>query len=77
MLKTSFIKRSFAYPRKVTRFYLSRYSLDAEGTAHSQHSLMLLYRYEILGDEEIAFKMIKTNVSQVVGQLDDIRKNPK
>lgn len=27
--------------------------------------------------EEIAFKMIRTNVSTVVGQLDDIRKNPK
>ncbi|XP_022082815.1 N-acetylglucosamine-1-phosphotransferase subunits alpha/beta-like isoform X2 [Acanthaster planci] len=35
------------------------------------------YKYEILGDEDIAFKMIRTNVSQVIGQLDDIRKNPK
>ncbi|MEQ2168250.1 hypothetical protein GOODEAATRI_012411, partial [Goodea atripinnis] len=26
--------------------------------------------------EEIAFKMVRTNVSHVVGQLDDIRKNP-
>ncbi len=30
-----------------------------------------------MGDEEVAFKMIQTNVSQVIGQLDDIRKNPK
>lgn len=35
------------------------------------------YRYEIMGEEEIAFKMIRTNVSHVVGQLDDIRKNPR
>lgn len=30
-----------------------------------------------MGEEEIAFKMIRTNVSHVVGQLDDIRKNPR
>ncbi|XP_054974186.1 N-acetylglucosamine-1-phosphotransferase subunits alpha/beta [Sorex araneus] len=35
------------------------------------------YRFEIMGEEEIAFKMIRTNVSHVVGQLDDIRKSPR
>ncbi|XP_067998347.1 N-acetylglucosamine-1-phosphotransferase subunits alpha/beta isoform X2 [Melanerpes formicivorus] len=35
------------------------------------------YRFEVMGEEEIAFKMIRTNVSHVVGQLDDIRKNPR
>ena len=30
-----------------------------------------------MGDEEISFKMVKTNVSSVVGQLDDIRRSPK
>ncbi|XP_069085115.1 N-acetylglucosamine-1-phosphotransferase subunits alpha/beta isoform X2 [Pleurodeles waltl] len=35
------------------------------------------YRFETMGEEEIAFKMIRTNVSHVVGQLDDIRKNPR
>ncbi|PIK39204.1 putative N-acetylglucosamine-1-phosphotransferase subunits alpha/beta-like [Apostichopus japonicus] len=35
------------------------------------------YKYEIMGEEEIAFKMIRTNVSHVIGQLDDVRKNPK
>ncbi|XP_053318720.1 N-acetylglucosamine-1-phosphotransferase subunits alpha/beta [Spea bombifrons] len=35
------------------------------------------YRFEIMGEEDIAFKMIRTNVSHVVGQLDDIRKNPR
>lgn len=30
-----------------------------------------------MGEEEIAFKMVRTNVSHVVGQLDDIRKNPR
>ncbi|NXG72513.1 GNPTA phosphotransferase, partial [Baryphthengus martii] len=35
------------------------------------------YRFEIMGEDEIAFKMIRTNVSHVVGQLDDIRKNPR
>ncbi|KAG1953343.1 N-acetylglucosamine-1-phosphotransferase subunits alpha/beta [Pimephales promelas] len=35
------------------------------------------YKFEIMGEEEIAFKMIRTNVSHVVGQLDDIRKNPR
>lgn len=34
-------------------------------------------RFEIMGEEEIAFKMVRTNVSHVVGQLDDIRKNPR
>lgn len=35
------------------------------------------YRYITDEDSEIAFKMIKTNGSTVVGQLDDVRKNPK
>ncbi|XP_053720050.1 N-acetylglucosamine-1-phosphotransferase subunits alpha/beta isoform X2 [Synchiropus splendidus] len=35
------------------------------------------YQFEIMGEEEIAFKMVRTNVSHVVGQLDDIRKNPR
>ncbi|XP_041367858.1 N-acetylglucosamine-1-phosphotransferase subunits alpha/beta-like isoform X2 [Gigantopelta aegis] len=35
------------------------------------------YKYTILDDEEVVFKMIKSNVSVVVGQLDDIRKNHK
>lgn len=38
---------------------------------------LALFRFEIMGEEEIAFKMIRTNVSHVVGQLDDIRKNPR
>lgn len=47
----------------------------------AQHLLILagplLDRFEIMGEEEIAFKMVRTNVSHVVGQLDDIRKNPR
>lgn len=39
--------------------------------------VLLTLRFEIMGEEEIAFKMIRTNVSHVVGQLDDIRKNPR
>ncbi|XP_062580822.1 N-acetylglucosamine-1-phosphotransferase subunits alpha/beta-like [Saccostrea cucullata] len=35
------------------------------------------YKYTTDEDSEIAFKMIKTNSSTTVGQLDDIRKNPK
>lgn len=35
------------------------------------------YNHITTDDAEIAFKMIKTNVSGVVGQLDDIRRNPK
>ncbi|XP_040030053.2 N-acetylglucosamine-1-phosphotransferase subunits alpha/beta isoform X1 [Gasterosteus aculeatus] len=35
------------------------------------------YKFEVMGEEEIAFKMVRTNVSHVVGQLDDIRKNPR
>ncbi|KAJ8374043.1 hypothetical protein SKAU_G00046230 [Synaphobranchus kaupii] len=35
------------------------------------------YKFEIMGEGEIAFKMVRTNVSHVVGQLDDIRKNPR
>lgn len=38
---------------------------------------VLFDRFEIMGEEEIAFKMVRTNVSHVVGQLDDIRKNPR
>ncbi|MEE6480080.1 hypothetical protein FKM82_012450 [Ascaphus truei] len=34
-------------------------------------------RFETMGEEDIAFKMIRTNVSHVVGQLDDIRKTPR
>ena len=30
-----------------------------------------------MDQSEIAFKMVKENLSVVVGQLDDIRKNPK
>lgn len=41
------------------------------------YSLCFIIRFEIMGEEEIAFKMIRTNVSHVVGQLDDIRKNPR
>ncbi|XP_030845190.1 N-acetylglucosamine-1-phosphotransferase subunits alpha/beta isoform X1 [Strongylocentrotus purpuratus] len=44
-----------------------------QGSVKGQH----MYKYEIMGEDEIAFKMIQTNVSQVIGQLDDIRKNPK
>ncbi|XP_045176047.2 N-acetylglucosamine-1-phosphotransferase subunits alpha/beta-like isoform X2 [Mercenaria mercenaria] len=35
------------------------------------------YKHVEVDDSEIAFKMIKSNVSTVVGQLDDIRKKPK
>uniref|UniRef100_A0A8C5DXN8 N-acetylglucosamine-1-phosphotransferase subunits alpha/beta n=1 Tax=Gouania willdenowi TaxID=441366 RepID=A0A8C5DXN8_GOUWI len=35
------------------------------------------YKFEIMGEDDIAFKMVRTNVSHVVGQLDDIRKNPR
>ena len=30
-----------------------------------------------MDDNDLAFKMIRTNVSHVVGQLDDIRRNPR
>lgn len=36
-----------------------------------------LCRTTIVDDADIAFKMIHTNISHVVGQLDDIRKHPK
>ncbi|KAL5007073.1 hypothetical protein ScPMuIL_015879 [Solemya velum] len=35
------------------------------------------YRFTTLDDSDITFKMIKTNISTVVGQLDDIRKHTK
>ncbi|KAF6035763.1 GNPTAB [Bugula neritina] len=35
------------------------------------------YRYEVVGDQDINFKMIGTNLSHVVGQLDDLRRHPK
>eukprot|EP00058_Branchiostoma_floridae_P023700 XP_002609190.1 hypothetical protein BRAFLDRAFT_125953 [Branchiostoma floridae] len=35
------------------------------------------FKYEVVSEDQVAFKMIRTNVSQVIGQLDDIRKNPK
>lgn len=35
------------------------------------------YKTSITDDSEVAFKMLLGNVSKVVGQLDDIRKNPK
>ncbi|XP_054713569.1 N-acetylglucosamine-1-phosphotransferase subunits alpha/beta-like [Uloborus diversus] len=33
--------------------------------------------YEVVGEEEVAFKMIHNNLSQVLEQIDDLRKNPK
>uniref|UniRef100_A0A8C4RXW9 N-acetylglucosamine-1-phosphotransferase subunits alpha/beta n=1 Tax=Erpetoichthys calabaricus TaxID=27687 RepID=A0A8C4RXW9_ERPCA len=44
---------------------------------HKAYKEKTKYKFEIMGEEEIAFKMIRTNVSHVVGQLDDIRKNPR
>ncbi|XP_070534877.1 N-acetylglucosamine-1-phosphotransferase subunits alpha/beta-like isoform X2 [Ptychodera flava] len=41
------------------------------------HQGQTKYKHEVMGDEEVAFKMIRTNVSHVIGQLDDIRRNPK
>uniref|UniRef100_F7AFG7 N-acetylglucosamine-1-phosphotransferase subunits alpha/beta n=1 Tax=Ciona intestinalis TaxID=7719 RepID=F7AFG7_CIOIN len=35
------------------------------------------YKYVQLDETEVSFKMIRSNVSVVVGQLDDIRKHPK
>nr|XP_039262735.1 N-acetylglucosamine-1-phosphotransferase subunits alpha/beta-like [Styela clava] len=35
------------------------------------------YKHQVMDEDEITFKMIRSNVSTVVGQLDDIRKNPK
>ncbi|XP_076815402.1 N-acetylglucosamine-1-phosphotransferase subunits alpha/beta-like isoform X2 [Clavelina lepadiformis] len=35
------------------------------------------YKFQEVDQNEIAFKMIRDNVSTVVGQLDDVRKNPK
>nr|CAB3250130.1 N-acetylglucosamine-1-phosphotransferase subunits alpha/beta [Phallusia mammillata] len=36
-----------------------------------------LFKHQIMEHGDVAFKMIRSNVSTVVGQLDDIRKNPK
>uniref|UniRef100_A0A9J8DKQ1 N-acetylglucosamine-1-phosphotransferase subunits alpha/beta n=1 Tax=Cyprinus carpio carpio TaxID=630221 RepID=A0A9J8DKQ1_CYPCA len=47
------------------------------GTGLVMQAVVFFFRFEIMGEEEIAFKMIRTNVSHVVGQLDDIRKNPR
>lgn len=33
--------------------------------------------FEVVGEDEVAFKMIHNNLSQVLGQIDDLRKNPK
>ena len=35
------------------------------------------YMYDVVGEEEVAFKMIQTNVSEVVKLLDDIRAKPR
>ena len=34
-------------------------------------------RFELLNDDEVVFKMLQSNSSRIVGQLDDIRKHPK
>ncbi|KAK3088613.1 hypothetical protein FSP39_021285 [Pinctada imbricata] len=44
---------------------------------HEHFKPVQKYQFTLEDDEEIAFKMVKTNISTVVGQLDDIRKNPK
>ena len=35
------------------------------------------YKHEIVGEDDIAFKMIKNNATRVLKQLDEIRKNKK
>ena len=44
---------------------------------NNRPTVLFFSRHELMGEDEIAFKMIRTNVSQVIGQLDDIRKNPR
>ncbi|GIY39560.1 hypothetical protein CDAR_539301 [Caerostris darwini] len=34
-------------------------------------------QFQEMGEEEVAFKMIHNNLSQVLGQIDDLRKRPK
>ncbi|KAG8196334.1 hypothetical protein JTE90_013819 [Oedothorax gibbosus] len=33
--------------------------------------------FQVMGEEEVAFKMIHNNLTQVLAQVDDLRKNPK
>uniref|UniRef100_A0A9J8BXD4 N-acetylglucosamine-1-phosphotransferase subunits alpha/beta n=1 Tax=Cyprinus carpio carpio TaxID=630221 RepID=A0A9J8BXD4_CYPCA len=60
-----------------TRLYAIKLSWYLMVLRPSQKAVVFFFRFEIMGEEEIAFKMIRTNVSHVVGQLDDIRKNPR
>ncbi|KAH9518792.1 hypothetical protein Btru_006280 [Bulinus truncatus] len=48
-----------------------------EQLVKSKFKPKLKYKYTTADDSDITFKMIHTNVSHVVGQLDDIRKHPK
>ena len=47
------------------------------GICYNVHYVAFVCRFETVGEDHVTFKMIRTNVSQVVGQLDDIRKHPK
>ncbi|KAF4518392.1 hypothetical protein B566_EDAN010484 [Ephemera danica] len=35
------------------------------------------YKYEIVGEEDVLFKMLTSNLSHVIGSLDEVRRRPK
>uniref|UniRef100_A0A2C9K5A8 N-acetylglucosamine-1-phosphotransferase subunits alpha/beta n=1 Tax=Biomphalaria glabrata TaxID=6526 RepID=A0A2C9K5A8_BIOGL len=57
--------------------YLFTHCDAIEQLVKSKFKPKLKYKYITSDDADITFKMIHTNVSHVVGQLDDIRKHPK
>ncbi|XP_035209281.1 N-acetylglucosamine-1-phosphotransferase subunits alpha/beta-like isoform X2 [Stegodyphus dumicola] len=69
------------------RYYDSKLPLVTKSLISSCPPVVLMLRehfghrkqnaYETLGEEEVAFKMIHNNLSQVLGQIDDLRKHPK
>ncbi|XP_012941088.1 N-acetylglucosamine-1-phosphotransferase subunits alpha/beta [Aplysia californica] len=61
---------------QVTRFLFVNCS-DMVDLVKEKFKPVSKYKTTTVDDGDIAFKMIHTNVSHVVGQLDDIRKHPK
>jgi len=56
--------------------------LNCSKVSHEISSVMdkaskKLNKYQLLQDSEVAFKMLRSNASQLLSDLDDLRKNPK
>ena len=50
---------------------------DIAQQLHAKFGTRKKYTYEVVGEEEVLFKMLSSNLSQVIGSLDEVRRRPK